>query len=177
MSGGTRQITSEEKIKAPDCERCETQLEHEAHLAFESKMRNPPWAIVLQYAQHREVLLTDGAWVNEETPARRPDLSLTPRTFPTEKAAETWLRSARGVDRLAFVSRLSLKHQAVMRSQTKRKRVTGEQKLIEVRAALRSLVELLEPDSGGKRMLVWYSKDEIDKRVRLAKKLLPRSKR
>jgi hypothetical protein len=65
-----------------------------------------PWAIFLQYANHREVLLTDGAWMNEDT-ATRPDLLFKPRTFDRYNDAATYLR-CNSVDKRAIVSRVKV---------------------------------------------------------------------
>jgi hypothetical protein len=65
--------------------------------------RASQWAVFLQYAEHRDVLLTDGAWIRSDAPTARPVL-LKPRLFPTRKAAEEFTRGRFGL-RHVVVSR------------------------------------------------------------------------
>jgi hypothetical protein len=67
--------------------------------------RASQWAVFLQYAEHRDVLLTDGAWIRSDAPTARPDLLLKPRLFPTRKAAEEFTHGRFGLRRHVVVSR------------------------------------------------------------------------
>lgn len=65
------------------------------------------WAIFLQYAERRNVLLTDGAWMSEAS-AGKPEAGTSmvlykPRFFSTRKSADEYIRAK--VGRNAYASR------------------------------------------------------------------------
>jgi len=66
-----------------------------------------PWGVVRQFADHRCMMLTDGAWIREGSCSSRPDLLLTPRIFPTRKAAEDWKCANLGKQTHVYVSRIA----------------------------------------------------------------------